>query len=111
MTGALVSFAIESPSDVQRIGVPLTSITANISGALMLNWTAAHDSSGSANTDFIPAVLDSGDMMTDIPATAHAKLVDALNAYRHGMLDKPVAGHPFIGSMDCKHSQAEVISE
>ena len=68
-TEPLVSFAITSPSDVQRVGVPLTAISAIIAGASVPIWVAT----GSAGSDgpSVPAVLDSGDMLTLIPLQAH----------------------------------------
>lgn len=108
-TDALVSFAIESPSDVRRVGIPLAAITATISGVSVPIWTAVSDSSVSDQS--IPAVLDSGDMMAQVPVQAHAMLVEHLNRYSSGMLKTPKSGEAFDARMECRHSSADISSK
>lgn len=108
-TEPLVSFPIESPSDVRRIGVPLTSISAVIAGASVPIWTAACDKN--VNTPSVPAALDSGDMIAQIPVNAHNDLVEHLNKYRDGMLSKLKPGEPFDARIECRHSSADITSK
>lgn len=102
-----MSFAIDSPSNVRRVGAPLASISATIAGALVPIWTAADDVD--VNDTSIPAVFDSGDMMTDVPVPALAEMIKQLNSYQNGMLSKIQPGGKFDSSMKCSHSSADIL--
>ncbi|KAJ9611481.1 hypothetical protein H2200_004665 [Cladophialophora chaetospira] len=106
-TGPLVSFAITSPSDVRRVGAPLASISATIAHIPVPIWTAAGDVD--VNGTSIPAVFDSGDMMTAVPVPALAELIKQINGYRNGMLNKMQPGGKFDASMKCGHSTADIL--
>lgn len=105
-TSPLVSFAITSPSDVRRVGAPLASITATIAGKVVPIWTAAGDID--VNDTSIPAVFDSGDMMTAVPVPALTEMIKQLNSYKSGMLNKIQPSGKFDGSMKCNHSSADI---
>ncbi|KAE9375216.1 acid protease [Stipitochalara longipes BDJ] len=106
-TGSLTAFPIQSPSDVARVGLPLASISATVSGTYTHVWSAIADRN--IKNISIPAVLDSGDMMTAIPILAYDPLIQHLNAsYSGGLFEKPRNGARVIRNIDCRHSSADI---
>ncbi|KAK4221872.1 aspartic peptidase domain-containing protein, partial [Podospora fimiseda] len=92
----LLRFTITSPSTMKRLGVPLTTITATISGVVIPIWTASTDREAPNNDRFIPAIFDSGDEMANIPPHAYIELLKHLQLY---IVD---------GLIDCRYKTANI---
>jgi hypothetical protein len=102
MIEPLVGFDIVSPQTMDRLGVPLVSISLDVEGEHSPIWNASSDNSiGNA---YIPAVLDSGATNTQIPLPGHRVLIEKLNnTTKGGMFEKRRSREPWLGDMDCKH--------
>ena len=108
--GPLMGFSIKSPIDVARLGVPLASISATVLDIFTLIWSTTSDKN--IQTNFIPAVLDSGAMLTGIPVSAHTSLLEHLNAFYSGRLfAKTRKGDSWPADIDCRHSSANIFSK
>lgn len=98
----LVGFDIVSPKTMDRLGVPLVSISLDVGGGHSSIWNASSDES--VGNAYIPAVLDSGATNTQIPLAAHRILIENLNSTaKGGMFERRRPREPWLGDMDCKH--------
>jgi hypothetical protein len=109
LSGPFVPFTIDSPSDIKRLGAPLTTITAVLAGVQVPVWTAAQDAN--IQKPSIPAVFDSGDMIAEIPVDAHVALIRRLNTFQNGMLIEPKPGEKFNPIIECQHGLADVMGK
>lgn len=85
----------------------MNSISITVAGVPTPIWLAAGDID--VNGSSIPAVFDSGDMMTAVPVPALAGIVKEVNSYRPGTLNKMLPGGKFNQSMECRLASADIL--